>query len=196
MLGFALLVLASGAHWWVSTVNFGASIPKFSLTPASLWDYWLGGIFGQPLSAIFLSCLAWLPIRFIRGAANAPDIRRFTLYGGWILFGIFALNTFLTSPQPTQLTSERSTYMSGFKKTCLPRVRSIAIENNAAFTEGEIHQYCSCYGEKVYQTLSGEELISFIEGKPFSDVRLTEVIAIESKCAEQNLGKINVPLSR
>lgn len=45
----------------------------------------VGGVAG----GLILGLIVWIPFRFMRGAQNAPDIRRFTLYSAAILVVLF-----------------------------------------------------------------------------------------------------------
>lgn len=132
---------------------------KFTTDPLANtnWEHVLfsvGESVGGVAGALIWGLIIWAPLRFFSGADKAPEVRSFTLYAAAILVAVvIAVRLFIGTPLGK---SDRLTFVSGVEKTCFSRQRSH--QENSAFNDTQLREYCSCFASSLSKEVSDEEL--------------------------------------
>ncbi len=123
------------------------------LTPYEL-GWLLGSGIGGVAGALILGIIVWLPLRIIRGAKNAPDPLKVSLYTAAISVSAFIVFGLVVSPTMTE--REREDFISGVQHTCFSTQRSSAV--NAALTDAQLREYCSCVALSLSKRITKKEI--------------------------------------
>lgn len=120
------------------------------------YRFWslLGSGIGGVAGGLVWGIIVWLPLRIIRGAKNAPDPLKFSLYTAAIVVGAFIVFRLVVSPTMTE--RERHAFVSGVLKTCFATQRSYAV--NATLTDAQLREYCSCMALSLSELITKKEV--------------------------------------
>ena len=147
------------------------------------YGFWwlLGSGIGGVAGALVWGIIVWLPLRIIRGAKNAPDPLKVSLYTAAIVVGAFIVFRLVVSPTMTE--RERHVFVSEAQKSCFSTQRSSAV--NATLTDAQLREYCSCVALSLSELITKKEVRYLWANKSVSPSAQGKVNKVAEECRRE-----------